>query len=423
MLLDILSPGVDIQCFAILSGIINMKRKTAASVVVALAVIWGGGTCYIGTQVQPGVEKFIKDFNDGKKKSEHAFDMTASYENFEKGFFNSHYQMIITFNNGAPDLNIKPGQKVAFDVDVEHGPLPITMLMHGNIIPALSVAKVKLVNNELTQPFFVAAKDKSPIEATLRFAFGGSFSTVLDIAPAEYDQLSFGEGQFTFSSDKSSLSNLDIEGKVEDIVLNLSPMNKVTAKTFTVNSLTRLEEKKFPVGESESKFNQVSIINRGEEVAKMDAFIASTTLDSVKDKDVINANLTYAVEKLTKGNQALGSGQWSLIAESVDPTAVRQFILQYNLAMKKQYAAHPELANDQDAVEEVNAALFREYLPLLQKSEPVIKVPVSWKNTVGELNANLDINIADPTKSTNKDIKSVNLDVALPLNVVSGIAK
>lgn len=43
---------------------------------------------------------------------------------------------------------------------------------------------------------------------------------------------SFGEGQFTFNGDGSSLSNPDIEGKVEDIVLQLSPMNKVTAKVL-----------------------------------------------------------------------------------------------------------------------------------------------------------------------------------------------
>ncbi len=66
-----------------------------------------------------------------------------------------------------------------------------------------------------------------------------------------------------FNGDGSSLSNPDIEGKVEDIVLQLSPMNKVTAKSFTIDSLARLEEKKFPVGESESKFNQINIINHG----------------------------------------------------------------------------------------------------------------------------------------------------------------
>ena len=374
-----------------------MIRKSATGVIVALAVIWGGGTWYTGTQIQPGVEKFIKDFNDAKKKGEHAYDMTLSYKNFDKGFFNSHFQMQITFDNGAPDLNIKPGQKVAFDVDVEHGPLPITMLMRGNVIPALAAAKVNLVNNELTQPLFIAAKNKSPVEATLRFAFGGSFSTTLDVAPAKYGKFSFGEGQFTFNGDGSSLSNLDSEGKVEDIVLQFSPMNKVTAKSFTFDSLARLEEKKFQVGESESKFNQVNIINQGEVVAQIDAFVAKTRLDRVKDKDYINVNLTYELDKLTKGNQQLGSG-----------------------------AAHPELANDEVALQEVNAALFKEYLPLLQKSEPTIKQPVRWKNALGELNANLDISIADPAKSsssTNKDIKSLNFDVKLPLNVVTETAK
>ena len=62
--------------------------------------------------------------------------------------------------------------------------------------------------------------------------------------------------------------------------------------------------------------------------------------------------------------------------------------------MQKQLAAHPELANDEVALQEVNAAFFKEYLPLLQKSEPTIKQPVRWKNALGELNANLDISIA-----------------------------
>ncbi|EFZ6280248.1 DUF945 family protein [Shigella boydii] len=45
-----------------------MIRKSATDVIVALAIIWGGGTWYTGTQIQHGVEKFIKDFNDAKKK-------------------------------------------------------------------------------------------------------------------------------------------------------------------------------------------------------------------------------------------------------------------------------------------------------------------------------------------------------------------
>lgn len=53
------------------------------------------------------------------------------------------------FDNGVFDFNIKLGQKVVFDVDVEYGLLFIIMLMYGNVILVLVVVKVNLVNNEL----------------------------------------------------------------------------------------------------------------------------------------------------------------------------------------------------------------------------------------------------------------------------------
>ena len=49
----------------------------------------------------------------------------------------------------------------------------------------------------------------------------------------------------------------------------------------------------------------------GTEFYETDAFVAKTRLDRVKDKDYINVNLTYELDKLTKGNQQLGSGEWS----------------------------------------------------------------------------------------------------------------
>ena len=45
-----------------------MIRKSATGAIVALAVIWGGGTWYTGTQIQPGVEKFIKGFHIPKAR-------------------------------------------------------------------------------------------------------------------------------------------------------------------------------------------------------------------------------------------------------------------------------------------------------------------------------------------------------------------
>ncbi len=68
-------------------------------------------------------------------------------------------------------------------------------------------------------------------------------------------------------------------------------------------------------------------------------------------------------------------------------------------------------------------SIYRYY----KKSEPTIKQTGKMEErNSAKLNANLDISIADPAKSsssTNKDIKSLNFDVKLPLNVATETAK
>ena len=69
--------------------------------------------------------------------------------------------------------------------------------------------------------------------------------------------------------------------------------------------------------------------------------------------DVLDHLRAEGFNRLSMGVQAVSythldvykrqSGEWSLIAESIDPSAVRQFIIQYNIAMQKQLAAHPEM--------------------------------------------------------------------------------
>lgn len=51
---------MDIQSFAVLSGNIYMIRKSATGAIVALSVIWGGGTWYTGTQIQPVSKSLLK---------------------------------------------------------------------------------------------------------------------------------------------------------------------------------------------------------------------------------------------------------------------------------------------------------------------------------------------------------------------------
>lgn len=86
-------------------------------------------------------------------------------------------------------------------------------------------------------------------------------------------------------------------------------MNKVTAKSFTIDSLARLEEKKFRLVKASRNLIRLTLSITGRRCPNR-CFRCKTVLDRVKDKDYINVNLTYELDKLTKGisNSVVVSG-------------------------------------------------------------------------------------------------------------------
>lgn len=77
---------------------------------------------------------------------------------------------------------------------------------------------------------------------------------------------------------------------------------------------------------------------------------------------------------------------------------------------------------DENAMDDLRVGVLAESLPILFKSEPVIQIPVKWRNAVGELKGDLNIAMAD-AKSVDNSIKSLDLNISLPLNVIGELAK
>lgn len=61
---------------------------------------------------------------------------------------------------------------------------------------------------------------------------------------------------------------------------------------------------------------------------------------------------------------------------------------------------------DENAMDDLRVGVLAESLPILFKSEPVIQIPVKWRNAVGELKGDLNIAMAD-AKSVDNSIKIV----------------
>ncbi|EHG5996832.1 TPA: DUF945 family protein [Escherichia fergusonii] len=399
-----------------------MIRKSIAGSVIAVVVILGGGTWFSGMKTQTSVEQFIVGFNKANKNSNGAHDMTLSCKDYKRGFFSSSFQVALTFNNGITDSEIKPGQNIILDVNVDHGPFPLGQLSKGNIKPTMATAKVSLAKNEVTQSYYTATKGKSPFVADIVVAMGGALTTEVNITPATFQEVSYKDGKFTFRGDDSSPSNMEVTGYLNNIIVNLDSITKLTANSMTFNSLSRIEEMRYPVGKSDVKFNQVTLQVLDDDITKINSFASKIIFERAKDKKYINTNFSYGIDTLKKGDQNFGSGDISLQFNAIDPLAFRVFIEHYNILLRKQLANNPDVMKDENAMDDLRVGVLAESLPILFKSEPVIQIPVKWRNAVGELKGDLNIAMAD-AKSVDNSIKSLDLNISLPLNVIGELAK
>lgn len=96
----------------------------------------------------------------------------------------------------------------------------------------------------------------------------------------------------------------------------------------------------------------------------------------------------------------------SLQFNAIDPLAFRVFIEHYNILLRNQLANNPSVMKDENAMDDLRVGVLAESLPILFKSEPVIQIPVKWRNAVGELKGDLNIAMAD-AKSVDNSIKIV----------------
>lgn len=414
------------------------KSVVAAGVVVALGVCWMGSAWYTGKQIEPKVADFVSAFNQASKVKLPQMGMTLSYKDFSSGMLSSHFQVVLTFDHGAEASGIKAGQNVAFNVDVDHGPFPLSSLAKGRFGPAMAAMNVSLVNGEITKPLFDAAKGRSPIDASIRASYDKSIATQVVVAPASYSDtkttFAFDGGEFNLSGDKLSLADVQIDGQLKNIVISQDSNDvKVYSDSMTMTSIGHTADDNIPVGSVNIALNNIHVNAKGKDIVQINAMTATTAMALSSDKKHINYTQEYGIKDLTREKQNLGSGKIALLLDNLDPAAIRQLFTDYNMELSKAMVANPALSEDEDAMGELSLKLLQKYIAKIQKSEPVIKLPISWKNEKGEMTANLNIAIADPAKATftpgtltesvDQNVKTITANVMLPLDVFTYTAK
>ena len=408
------------------------KSLVAVGVVAALGVVWTAGAWFTGKQMEARFAETIAQTNALLNRAAPEAGLALSYQNYQRGLFSSHLQLVIQPVAGKESPWLKPGQQVVFDERVDHGPLPIAQLKSFNLLPAMASVSSTLVNNAVSKPLFDAAKGKSPFSAQTRVGYSAATDTRITLAPLDYaaegEKLVFSGGTIQLKADREGKA-LALNGEIESGQLDtLNDYNQrvqlsfSNLKTDATSEMTDFAER---IGSQKLSVDKLAIAIEGQQMALMEGMSLDGTSTLSDDRKAINTRLDYTLNSLKLQSQDMGSGRLSLKIDKLDGEAWHQFNQQYRAQMNA-LAAQPELLQNPALYQQQMTTAFFGSLPILLKGGPVVTVaPLSWKNAKGESTLNIALQLNDPSSASgapqsmgeelDRSVKSLDSKLTIPL--------
>lgn len=412
------------------------KSVVAVSVIVALGVVWTGAAWFTGKQLETRMAEMVAQANSEMKRTAPEAGLELSYQNYQRGVFRSHLQLVVKSVAGSQEGWLKPGQSVVLNEVVDHGPFPLAQLKKFNLIPSMASVNTTLVNTEASKPLFDLAKGESPFEANTRITYGGDTRSDIDLKALNYEngdeKVAFSGGNFQLDADKDG-NVFKLTGEAQSGLVNA--VNEYHQKVqLTFNNLkadgnSRLTSFDERIGDQKISLDKVAIAIEGKEMAVLEGMDLDGKSDIAKDGKTINSQLDYSLKSLKVQSQDLGSGKLSLKIGNIDGQAWHQFSQQYR-AQSQALMADKTLMENPELYQQKAMEAFFGNLPLLLKGEPVITVaPLSWKNSKGESTFNLSLFLKDPAATTeapqtlaqqlDRNVKSLDGKLAVPVDMAT----
>ncbi|EEH92877.2 protein ydgA [Citrobacter portucalensis] len=416
---------------------IEMKKSlVAAGVVVALGIVWTGGAWYTGKKLETHLAEMVTQANDQLKRFSPEAGIELSYQNYQRGVFNSQLQLVVKPIAGEADSWLKPGQSIVLNETVDHGPFPLAQLKSLNLVPAMASVKTTLVNNDVTKPLFDIAKGESPFVINSRISYSGDTRSDLSLKPLNYEKgdekVAFSGGEFQFTADKEG-NAVSLTGNAQSGVVNAVneydqkvQMTFNNLKTEGSSSIASFGER---IGDQKLSLDKLSISVEGKELAVLEGMGIDGKSDLINDGKTVNSQLDYTLNSLKLQGQDMGSGKLTLKVGQIDGEALHQFSQQYSAQTKALMAQIDVVQNPELYQQKVTEAFFNA-LPILMKGEPVITIaPLSWKNAKGETAFNLSLLLKDPTANTeepqtlaqevDRSVKSLDAKLTIPVDMAT----
>jgi uncharacterized protein YdgA (DUF945 family) len=366
------------------------KSLVAVSIITVLGAAWSGASWYTGKQIEQRMETLVASANQQLKGYLPDAEVKLSVETYRRGIFTSQVRYVLRAD--ATDKE-SPGDEVASQVTISHGPFPLSQLTRLNFLPAMATLHAELENTPVLKPLFDVTQGKSPIAADTRIAYNGDISSAVDMLPLDYQQ---DEYRLTFSGAKLAadlshdLKNVRLDFNTDNLEIADKNQGKIVLHGVTCQSDTKKTPLDFKLGTQFLAIKRLQIVGNDQDVMVEGFTMASQT--DAKD-DYLNSQFDYGVSALKIRGNDLGSGQLKLKVKNLDAKAVNAFIEFYNqqsLNLLQQY----------ESTQQQLARLVEQNMPRLLKGYPTLSIaPLSWKNSQGEASFTFNLDLQEPLQT------------------------
>jgi uncharacterized protein YdgA (DUF945 family) len=386
----------------------NKSAGVLLGIVVAIGAISAGGAWYTGTKLEGVLNGSIADANKELQAALVGSNGTASLElvSLERNVFCStaHYRL-----KGEGEMFGEAPVELLFVDHIEHGPLPFSRLVSLKWLPVMATSHYELERTPLTEKWFAAAKDKSPLTGVVNIGYDKATNGTLQLLPLD-----------VALDDKSHLKfsglNLDIaasaqaqkvkaDGYMDSLTLSTVAEDQTPVKV-EMNGLT------FASNLTKSTYGYYTGENTVELTDSKTTFGAKQSILGVKKFEMKNqteesgtsasGRADYKVGEVSFNGKTIGSAQMAMSLKNLDIPATMSLMQVYQTKLQPYEKAAAEAAAAGEPAPELvltpaEEAQVKTGLEKLLAAGPQVALENLSLNTAnGESRANLVLDLTKP---------------------------
>ncbi|AKM47893.1 DUF945 domain-containing protein [Edwardsiella anguillarum] len=376
------------------------KSAVAVAVIVVLGAAWSGASWYTGKLIEQRMDGEVARLNESLTQRLPQAGLKISYQDYQRGVFSSRVRYIIQADPAAKqDALLKPGQQLALNETISHGPFPLT---HFSLEPSMAVVHSELANTPLVAPLFTVNKGQSPLDAYTRIAYSGDNRSEITLLPlslqAGENKIDFGGAQIKADVARD-LSRMDLAAEAKSLSIDAPNGGQretlsLTGATFTTHS--KMGKFGLNIGEQQIAAKRLSLSVDGKESAALDDLAMNASLK--EGERTLDARVDYRLGALQIDGKAFGGGAMTLDLNGFDGHGVKTFADEYNAFISRQLSSGH--SSDSAAYQQQLTSMLDAALPTLLSGNPRIDLkPVTWKNSAGSSQFDLSLSLGAPAKT------------------------